>query len=95
MKLTEATRKVEDNIEETLTYYNFHYEHWTRIRTNNIIERLNLEIHRRIWMVGTFPYNNSALMLVCVRLRHVTDIQRDNMNMKHLEMLCQNRSFAG
>ena len=27
--------------EETLTYCDFPSEHWTRIRTNNVIERLN------------------------------------------------------
>jgi Transposase and inactivated derivatives len=71
MKLKEAARKVEDGIEETLTYCDFPSEHWTRIRTNNVIERLNREIRRRTRVVGTFPDGNSALMLVCARLRHV------------------------
>ena len=35
---------VEDGIEETLTYCDFPSEHWTRIRTNNVIERLKREI---------------------------------------------------
>ena len=47
MKLKEAAKKVEDGIEETLTYWDFPSEHWTRIRTNNVIERLNREIRRR------------------------------------------------
>ena len=71
MKLKEAAKKVEDGIEETLTYCDFPSEHWTRIRTNNVIERLNREIRRRTRVVGTFPDGNSALMLVCARLRHV------------------------
>ena len=49
MKLKEAAKKVEDSIEETLTYCDFPSEHWTRIRTNNVIERLNQEIRRREW----------------------------------------------
>ena len=44
MKLQEAAKKVENEIEETLTYCDFLSEHWTRIRTNNVIERLNREI---------------------------------------------------
>ena len=36
-----------------------------------MIERLNREIRRRTRVVGTFPDGNSALMLVCARLRHV------------------------
>ena len=46
---------MEDGIEETLTYCDFPSEHWTRIRTNNVIERLNREIRRRTRVVGTFP----------------------------------------
>ena len=63
-------------------------EHWTRIRTNNVIERLNREIRRRTRVVGSFPDGNSALMLLCTRLRHVAGTQWGNkkyMNMKHLE----------
>ena len=64
----------EDGVEETLTYFAFPSEHWTRIRTNNAIERLNREIRRRTRVVGCFPDGNSALMLVCARLRQVMSI---------------------
>ena len=75
MKLKEAAKKVENSVEETLTYCEFPSEHWTRIRTNNVIERLNREIRHRTRVVGSFPDGNSALMLACARLRHVADIQ--------------------
>ena len=58
MKLKEAAKKVEDSIEETLTYYDFPSEHWLRIRTNNVLERLNREIRRRTRVVGCFPDGN-------------------------------------
>lgn len=98
MKLSEAAKKVEDSIEETLTYADFPFEHWTRIRTNNVIERLNREIRRRTRVVGAFPDGNSALMLVCARLRHVAGTQWGNkkyMNMKHLEVTADNALIAG
>lgn len=47
--------------------------HRRRIRTNNIIERLNGEILRRTRVVGGFPDGNSVLMLVCARIRYVTE----------------------
>ena len=97
MKLKEAAKKVEDGIEETLTYCDFPSEHWTRIRTNNVIERLNREIRRRTRVVGMFPDGNSALMLVCARLRHVAGTQWGNkkyMNMKHLEAALDDASIA-
>ena len=62
-------------------------EHWTRIRTNNVIERLNREIRRRTRVVGCFPDGHSALMLVCARLRHVTSSEwgtKRYLNMEHL-----------
>ena len=74
------------------------YEHWMRIRTNNVIERLNREIRRRTRVVGCFPDGNSALMLVCARLRHVAGTQWGNkkyMNMKHLETTLEDDSIAG
>ncbi len=98
MKLKEAAKKVEDGIEETLTYCDFPSEHWTRIRTNNVIERLNREIRRRTRVVGTFPDGNSALMLVCARLRHVAGTRwgsKKYMNMKHLEAALDDASIAG
>ena len=71
MKLNAAAKKLEDGIEETLTYMEFPSQHWLKIRTNNVIERLNREIRRRTRVVGAFPDGNSALMLVCARLRYV------------------------
>ena len=58
-----------------------------RIRTNNTLERLNREIKRRTKPIGAFPDGNSALMLVCARLRHVAGSDwgiKRYMNMDHL-----------
>lgn len=88
MKLKEAAKKIEDGINETLTYMEFPYAHWTKLRSNNVLERLNREIRRRTRVVGTFPDGNSALMLVCARLRHVASKAwgtKKYMSMKHLE----------
>lgn len=88
MKLKEAAKKIEDSITETLTYMEFPYAHWSKLRSNNVIERLNREIRRRTRVVGTFPDGNSALMLVCARLRHVASKAwgtKRYMSMKHLE----------
>ena len=46
--------------------------HRIKPRTNNMIERLNREIRRRTRVAGGFPDSNSALMLVCARIRYVT-----------------------
>ena len=90
MKLSAAAKKVQESIDETLTYMEFPTQHWARIRTNNTIERLNREIKRRTKAIGAFPDGQSALMLVCARLRHVAGTQwgaRCYMNMDHLSEL--------
>ena len=87
MKLSEAAKKVEQGVDETLTYMNFPMEHWLKIRSNNAIERLNREIRRRTRVVGAFPDGNSALMLVCARLRYLEDKAWGNklyMSTEHL-----------
>ena len=66
----------------------FPREHWKKIRSNNVIERLNREIKRRTRVVGTFPDGESALMLVCARLRYMESSlwgSKMYMSMKHLE----------
>ena len=98
MKLKEAAKKVEDSIEKTLIYCDFPSGHWTRIRTNNVSERLDRGILCRTRVVGSFPDGNSVLMLFCARLRHVAGTQWGNkkyMNMKHLETTLEDTPIAG
>ena len=86
-KLKSAAKVLEAGIEETLTYTQFPHEHWLKIRSNNGIERINREIRRRTNAVGAFPDGNSALMLVCARLRYVSSSEwgtRKYLNMEHL-----------
>ena len=71
MKLPAAAALVRDYIEETFSYYAFPSEHHRSLRTNNPLERIMREIRRRTRVVGAFPDGNSALLLVCARLRHI------------------------
>ncbi len=71
MRLSQAATIVREGVDETLSYMAFPREHWTRIRTNNVLERIMREIRRRTRVVGNFPDGQSALMLVAARLRHI------------------------
>lgn len=71
-KMKTAANTLERGIQESLTYTKFPREHWQKIRSNNGIERINREIRRRTDVVGCFPDGQSALMLVCARLRYVS-----------------------
>ena len=88
MKLREAAEKLEKGIEETLAYMDFPSTHWAKIRSNNVIERVNREIRRRTRVVGTFPDGNAALMLVCARLRYVAGSHWGTKRYMCMKCLC-------
>jgi transposase-like protein len=71
MRLSKAAEVVRSGVADTVSYYSFPREHWIRIRTNNMLERIMREIRRRTRVVGCFPDGNSALMLSAARLRHI------------------------
>ena len=55
---------MEENIPEGLTIFSFPQEHWKKLRTSNLAERVNKEIKRRTKIVGIFPNCKSCLRLV-------------------------------
>jgi len=55
---------VEENIEETLSYYRLPLPHHKHMKSANMLERLNSEIKRRPHVVRIFPNAASCLRLV-------------------------------
>jgi hypothetical protein len=55
---------VEDNIEETLTYYRLPLSHHKHMKSTNMLEQLNQEIKRRTHVVRIFPSPATCLRLV-------------------------------
>jgi transposase-like protein len=55
---------VEDNIEETLSFYRLPRQHHKHLKSTNMLERLNEEIKRRTHVVRIFPNAESCLRLV-------------------------------
>ncbi len=94
MKLSKAAGIVETGIEETLTYMRYPQSHWRKIRTNNPLERIMREIKRRTRVVGVFPDGNSALMLVCARLRYVAGSKWGLKKYMNMDLLTSSREVA-
>ena len=94
-KLREAAKCLREGIGETTTYLLDDYprEHRRRIRTNNMIERLNREIRRRTRVVGSFPDGRSALMLICARVRYVTSSEWSTVVPEKLRTLDRGRPW--
>lgn len=59
---------METNLPEGLTIFSFPRNHQRRIRTANLLERLNREIKRRTHVVGIFPNEASCLRLISALL---------------------------
>jgi putative transposase len=55
---------VEENIEETLSFYKLPLQHHKHLKSTNMLERLNEEIKRRTHVVRIFPNADSCLRLV-------------------------------
>lgn len=55
---------LEENFLEGLAFYNFPRTHWKKIRTVNVVERLNQEIRRRTRVARLFPNEASCNRLV-------------------------------
>jgi len=79
---------VEENVEETLTYYRLPRAHHKHMKSTNMLERLNQELKRRTLVVRIFP--NSAS---CLRLSRALAIETHEgwleairyLNMEHLK----------
>lgn len=65
----EFVKWLEENIEEGLTCFRFPQEHRKKIRTVNVLERLNKEIRRRTKVVTLFPNVASCERLITAVLQ--------------------------
>jgi putative transposase len=63
-KYPSATAILETDLDQCLTFYLFPRHHWLKIRTSNKLERLNLEIRRRLNVIGRHPSEEGCLALV-------------------------------
>ncbi len=78
---------VEENVEETLTYYRLPLAHHKHMKSTNMLERLNQELKRRTLVVRIFPNSES-----CLRLTRALAIETHEgwleatryLNMEHL-----------
>ena len=79
---------VEDNIEETPTYYPLPLPNHQHMKSTNMLERLNQELKRRTHIVPIFPNVESCLRLVralAVEMHENWLETTRHLNMDHLK----------
>jgi transposase-like protein len=76
---------------DILAYKAFPKEHWRRIHSTNLLERLNKEIKRRTKVVGVFPDQPAVFRLVGTLLNEVDDdwraAQRSYFSLQSMRLL--------
>jgi transposase-like protein len=87
MKLQKAAKIVQDGYDETLSYFHFPSEHWTRLRTITHWNASTGKSAARTKVVGNFPDGESALMLVSARVRHVASTKWGKRAYMNMELL--------
>ena len=70
-KASKLAEWMEQNIPEGFSFYAMPRRHWRRLKTSNMIERLNREIKRRTRVCSIFPNEPSLLRLVTAVLAEV------------------------
>lgn len=78
---------VEDNIEETFSFYQLPQAHHKHLKSTNMLERLNQEIKRRTNVIRIFPNQASCQRLIralCVETHEDWIEQHRYLNMQHL-----------
>jgi transposase-like protein len=68
-----AAHLLEQAEADILAYKNFPKEHWRRINSTNMLERLNKEVKRRTKVVGIFPDQPSVIRLVGTILKEIDE----------------------
>lgn len=73
-KYPRVSKLLEENIEETLAFFDFPNHHKRKIRTTNLIEAtLNSKLKRRSKVVGIFPNRNSCIRYTCCLLMEIDE----------------------
>jgi transposase-like protein len=69
----DAASLLVDAEQDILAYKSFPKEHWRRIHSTNLLERVNKEVKRRTKVVGVFPDRPSVIRLVGSILNEIDD----------------------
>lgn len=84
---------VEENIEDTFTFYRLPREHHKHLKSTNLLERLNQEIKRRTLVVRIFPNAESALRLIGALAAEIHEDWIEQHRYLNMELLREQRKL--
>lgn len=72
-KYPKAIEILEEGLEDSLIFFDFPSLNSRKIRSNNMIERLNKKIRRRTKVIGIFPNPESYVRLISIYLMEYSE----------------------
>ena len=93
-KCSKLTGWVEENIDETLTFYRLPRQHHKHLKSTNMLERLNEEIRRRTHVVRIFPNTESCLRLVRALAVEMHENWLEGTRHLNMQHLCEHKKEA-
>jgi transposase-like protein len=86
---------VEENIEETFTFYRLPREHHKHLKSTNMLERLNEEIKRRTHVVRIFPNEAACLRLVRALAQEIHEDWIEDNRYLNMELWKEHKKTLG
>jgi putative transposase len=90
-KYSKLCNWVEENIEETLSFYRLPLQHHKHLKSSNMLERLNEEIKRRTLVVRIFPNEESCLRLIRALATETHENWIEAMRYLNMDLLKEHR----
>jgi putative transposase len=85
---------VEQNIEETLSFYRLPLAHHKHLKSTNMLERLNEELKRRTHVVRIFPNEQSCLRLIRALAMETHENWIEATRYLNMDLLREHRKLA-
>lgn len=82
---------VEENIEQTFTFFRLPRAHFKHLRSTNLLERVNEELKRRTHLVRTFPNEASCLRLVRALAVEIHDGWQEGSKYLNMDLLREHK----
>lgn len=82
---------VEENIEETFTFYRWPPAHHKHLKSTNMLERLNQELKRRTHVIRIFPNEASCLRLIRALAVEIHEDWIEQHRYLNMEMLSEHK----
>jgi putative transposase len=93
-KYSKLCEWVEENIEETLSFYHLPRQHRKNMKSTNVLERLNEEMKRRTYVLRIFPNPDSCLRLLRALAVEIQEFWIERNRYLNMDFLREHKKYS-